>query len=132
MAQHPIELILAKQFASHLSQSVFIVDTTGRLVFYNEPAELLLGHRFDETGELPLEEWGTMFQPTDPADGQPLEPHELPLAQALDKRLAAHRTIAIRAMDGVARELAITAFPIEGEGSRHVGAAALFWEVGRP
>ncbi len=130
MAQHPIEVILAKQFASHLTMPIFIVDPTGRLVFYNEPAELLLGHRYDETGEMPVEEWGSMFQPVD-LDGNPIEARDLPLVRALEKREAAHRRIRITAMDGVERNLAITAFPIEGEGDRHLGAVALFWEDGR-
>ena len=57
-----------KQVASYLAVPIFLVDPAGTLIFYNEPAEALLGRRYDETGEMPLEEWGTVFVPTD-ADG---------------------------------------------------------------
>ena len=57
-----------KQVASYLAMPIFLVDLVGTLIFYNEPAEALLGRRYDETGDMPLEEWGTVFVPTD-ADG---------------------------------------------------------------
>ena len=40
-------------------------DPDGSLLFYNDAAEGLLGHRFDETGELLARQWSTMFLPTD-------------------------------------------------------------------
>ena len=54
--------------------------------------ERLLGHRFEETGEMPVEGWAAAFQPTD-EDGNPLPSHELPLVMALEKHQAAHRAI---------------------------------------
>ena len=53
MAQKPIELILMRQLASSLVMPIFLVDTSGTLVYYNEPAEQILGVRFDEIGEMP-------------------------------------------------------------------------------
>src|SRR5437762_13527270 len=50
----PIELILARQVASYLTLAIILTDADGDLVFYNEPAEELLGLRFDHTGPLPL------------------------------------------------------------------------------
>ena len=67
-SQKEIELILARQLASYLAMPIFIVDPLGNLVYYNEPAEGILGHRFEETGEMPVEEWTTIFQPTDEFD----------------------------------------------------------------
>ena len=61
MPGHPIEIILLRELADHLSTAIFVVDPDGALVFYNEPAEYLLGRRYDETGPLALEEWSTMF-----------------------------------------------------------------------
>ena len=52
---HPIQIILARQLAGYLSVPVFLVDQNGNLLFYNEPAELILGQRFDETGAMPAE-----------------------------------------------------------------------------
>ena len=50
VAQKPIELILARQLATTLAMATFLVDPDGTLVFYNEPAERLLGLRFEIGG----------------------------------------------------------------------------------
>ena len=71
--------------ASYLALPIFLVDPSGTLVFYNEPAEQILGRRFEETGEMSAAEWSTIFQPTDDA-GRPLAPESLPLMVALAKR----------------------------------------------
>ena len=60
---HPIQM--TRQLAGYLSVPTFLVDPNGTLLFYNEPAEVLLGRRFDETGAMPAEEWSTIFAPVD-------------------------------------------------------------------
>ena len=80
MAQHPIELILLKQVASQLALPIFLVNPDGDLLYYNEPAEAILGRRYDETGELPVSEWSVLFTPED-ADGRPV-PARTPSARA--------------------------------------------------
>ena len=127
MAQKAVELILMRQLASYLAMPIFLVDPEGNLLYYNEPAERLLGHRFDETGEMPVAEWSTAFAPT-AEDGTPLAPDDLPLAIAVRKQQASHRVLRISGLDGVDRRLAVTAFPLEGQGGRHLGAVAIFWE----
>ena len=72
MAQNPIEVILARQLASHLAMPMFIVDPAGDLLFYNEPAEAILGRRFEEGGWMNSGEWSNTFQPVD-EDGQVVE-----------------------------------------------------------
>jgi PAS domain-containing protein len=124
---HEVELILMKQLASYLAVPIFLVDPAGTLLYYNEPAESLLGERYDETGEMPLEEWGTIFAPTD-RSGAPLAPEELPLAVAVQQGHPAHGQISITGLDGVARHLSITAFPLVGQSNRNLGAVAIFWE----
>ena len=57
----PIQIILARQFASTLAMPILIVDTEGTLIFYNEPAEAILDQRFDETGEMSADLWSTLF-----------------------------------------------------------------------
>jgi PAS domain-containing protein len=106
---------------------IFLVDTAGNLVFYNEPAEALVGRRFEETGEIPLEDWSTAFSPT-AEDGTPIPRERLPLVIALHKRQATHRAFRIRSFDGVPRLIEVTAFPLEGQGGRQLGAVAIFWE----
>ena len=124
---HDVELILMKQLASYLAVPIFLVDPAGTLLYYNEPAELLLGKRYDETGEMPLEEWGTVFSPTD-RSGMPLAPEALPLAIAVQQGHPAHGQISITGLDGVARHLSVTAFPLVGQSNRNLGAVAIFWE----
>ncbi len=131
MAQKPLEIILARQLASYLAVPIFLVDPAGQLIYYNEPAERLLGRRYEDTGEMPLEEWATVFTPT-AEDGTALPPDALPLVAALQKRQAAHRAFWIRGLDGVRRKLEVTAIPLEGQGGRFLGALALFWEQPGP
>ena len=127
MVGHDVELILMKQVASYLAVPIFLVDPAGTLLYYNEPAEFLLGERYDETGEMPLEEWGTVFSPTD-RSGMPLAPEDLPLAIAVQQGHPAHGQISITGLDGVARHLSVTAFPLVGQSNRNLGAVAIFWE----
>jgi PAS domain-containing protein len=127
MAQKAVELILMRQLASYLAVPIFLVDPEGNLLYYNEPAEQLLGRRYDETGELPIAEFSTAFTPT-AEDGSPIAGEELPLSLALEKWHPAHRVLAIRGFDGVVRRIAVTAFPLEGQGRRRLGAVAIFWE----
>ena len=54
MPSYGIEIILNRQLADCLSIPVFIIDPTGNLIFYNTPAEEVLGKRFEDTGEMPI------------------------------------------------------------------------------
>ena len=128
-SQKEIEVILARQLADYLAMPIFIVDPQGTLIFYNEPAERILGRRFDETGEMPVGEWSTLFEPTDEED-KPLAPDSLPLVIALTERRPAHRSFWIRGLDRVRRHIEVTAFPLIGLAERYLGAIAIFWEVG--
>ncbi len=55
MPSYGIEIILNRQLADCLSVPVFITDTVGNLIFYNGPAENILGTRYEETGEMKVE-----------------------------------------------------------------------------
>ena len=127
MAQR-IQIILTRQLAGYLSVPTFLVDPKGTLLFYNEPAEVLLGRRFDETGAMPAEEWSTIFAPVDLED-QPIPPAELPLMIALNERRPAYERFFIRGLNGVRRHLEVVAIPILGIQGEFLGAVALFWEL---
>ena len=71
MSQKEIEVILTRQLASYLAMPIFIVDPSGTLLFYNEPAETILGRRFEESGEMPMDVWSTVFTPTDEKGARP-------------------------------------------------------------
>jgi PAS domain-containing protein len=128
MSQKEIEVILTRQLATSLAVPTFIVDPEGTLLFYNEPAELILGRRYEETGEMPAEIWTTAFYPTDEED-RPLPPEILPLMRALAERKPTHGEFWIRGLDKVRRHLDVVAFPLSGQGDRFLGGVALFWEL---
>lgn len=123
----PIELILMRELADHLATPIFVVKPNGDLLFYNEPAEKLLGSRFDETGMMPFQQWATIFTPTD-GDGHPIPPDELPLAIAVQQRRPAQGAMSILGLDGTHRRLMVAAIPLKGQWGDHLGAAAIFWE----
>jgi PAS domain-containing protein len=127
-AQKAIEVILTRQLASYLATPIFIVDHRGSLIFYNEPAERVLGLRFEETGEMPAAEWSTKFNPTDDS-GAEIPREAVPLWIALFERQPAHGTFWIRALDDKARRIEVTAFPLIGQAGRNLGALAIFWET---
>ena len=127
MPQQEIEVILARHLSEYLLMPIFIVNIAGDLVFYNEPAEAILGLSYSETGMMPAKEWSTVFQPVD-SENRPIPPEELPLVIALTERHPAHKVIWIRGLDGVSREIEVTAFPLIGQAGRFLGGIAIFWE----
>ena len=127
MTQREVELILVRQLASYLTIPIFVVDTKGTLIYFNEPAEVLVSRRFEETEELALDEWTAMLQPTGP-DGEPLPHPERPLVRALEEQRPTHaRLLVTQQATGERIPIEVTAFPIVGQAGRDLGAVALFW-----
>src|SRR5262245_42222849 len=125
MAQQDIEVILIRQLASHLAMPIFIVDPVGNLIFYNESAEPILGRRFDETGSMPATEWATVWKVTD-RDGVPLPPESIPLSIALSQLRPSHQCVWLHGLDNARHYIEVVAFPLIGQGNRHLGAVAIF------
>ena len=125
--QHQVEVILMRQVASYLATPIFVVDPEGTLLYFNEPAEAILGRRYDEAGEMAHSHWASIFTPTDEL-GRALPPERLPLSIAIEQRRPEHGPLWIRGLDGVLRHIAVTAFPLIGQEGRYLGAVALFWE----
>lgn len=128
MAQQPIEMILLRQLAGYLSVPVLVADVDGNIVFYNEPAEPIIGLRFDESGRIPAAEAGRLVE-VRPVEG---EEDVRPLEIALRERRPAHSRRRLRRHgDGTEVVVALTAFPLIGLGGASLGAVAMFWEEGR-
>ena len=127
MPSQQLEIILSRQLADSLSIPVFIVDVKGNLLFYNEPAEALLGMRYEETGVMPVDEWSTIFKPQNDK-GEAMKPEELPLVQTLSNQLPAHGQFWIDSIRGERHQISVTSFPIIGRPNRYIGAIALFWK----
>ena len=91
MPQLEVELILMRQLASCLAMPIVLVDPQGDILFFNEPAEELVGQRFDELGRMPFDEWTHLVDVND-EDGKPVAPEELPqLLQEIRKALPSLR-----------------------------------------
>ena len=129
MPSHEIEIILSRQLADCLSTATFIVDPDGNLIFYNEQAEKLLGLRYEETGQMPVAEWSTVFTPHD-EHGNVIPPAQLPLVKTITKHIPAHGEIYITNLStGAPNKISITSFPIMGRPNRFLGAIAIFWKT---
>ncbi len=124
---YEIEIILNRQLADCLSIPVFITDTAGNLIFYNEPAEEVLGRRFEETGEIPVEVWSTIYKPID-VDGKTIPPDDLPLVKTQRDCSPHHKTFWIESLKGKAAKISITSYPISGRTGKFLGAVAIFWK----
>lgn len=127
MAAYEIEIILNRQLADCLSIPVFITDTGGNLIFYNEPAEEILGKRFEETGEMPVQEWSTVFKPLD-EKGNVVAPEELPLVKTLNDELPYHKSFIIESLKGELQNISVTSYPIISRTGKFLGAVAIFWK----
>ncbi len=125
--QRPLPLILARELASQLATATFIADATGQLVFYNEPAEEILGRTFAEAGSMPAAEWGALFK-LESLDGEPLTSEQMPAAVALMEQRPAHGRLRMTGLDGVKRTLSVTGIPLFSSRIECVGMLALFWQ----
>ena len=125
---YPIEIILNRQLADCLAIPVFITDTIGNLLFYNESAEEILGKRYEDTGEMPVEEWGTIFKSKDET-GRLLDPEELPLVKTLLNQLPYFKTFWIENLQGRTEKISVTSYPIIGRAGSFMGAVAIFWRA---
>ena len=127
MAQQPIELILVRHLASLLAIPVFVVDGEGDLVYFNEPAEAVLGVRFADVNSMPFADWTTSFVAHH--DGRKLAPEELPLAIAVRRAEPATAEFEIVDAGGHERKLSVSAYPLVGQHGHTLGAVAMFWEA---
>jgi len=125
--QKSLVLILAREFAATLATPMFVTDDEGRLVFYNEPAEEILGQTFAETGEISAAEFVSLFHPED-LDGKPIPHEQLPSRIALLDGRPAHSSLRITALDGTKREISWQAFPLFVREDLFLGVLAIFWE----
>lgn len=125
---HPIQLILTRQLAAYLSVPLLLVDPKGNLLFYNEPAEAILGTRFDETGVMALEEWSSALTRIND-EGQLVPLEDMATMITLNKKRPTYKRYHARGVDGLVRHIEVTSIPITGLQGDFLGAATLFWEL---
>ena len=128
MASQSVEMILVRQLAGYLFVPVLVVDTSGTVVFYNEPAERILGVRFEETGRIDPDEAERLVELSDdPAAGP--DGAGRPLLTALQQRRPIYaRRWLLRRTDRVRLHVELTVFPVIDQEERVLGAVAMFWE----
>lgn len=125
--QHPVEMILIRQLAGYLVLPIWLMDGDGNLVFYNSPAEALLGARFDDVGPIKAEELAEIFMTTTIGDSRPDD--AIPVLRAFESRRPAHGEVRFRGLDEVWREVEVAAIPLEGHAGELLGVCAIFWEI---
>jgi PAS domain-containing protein len=125
--QKHLVLILAREFASNLATAALITDERGYVVYYNEAAEQVIGRSFSEVGEIPFDEWSAQFSPRSIETDEPIPLEQRPTGIALYERRAAHERIRFTSVDGIAREDAVTAFPLFAHTDELVGTVTIFW-----
>jgi len=121
-------LDLARRFGETLNVPVFLVDTEGNLLFYNQAAGVVLGRTFEDTGPMTASVWSRIFVPTDEA-GSPLLPESLPLMIALTENRPSAGSLWIQGIDNILRHIKVAAFPLLSSEGQNLGAMAVFWEL---
>lgn len=121
-----LTLIFAREFATSLATPMVIADERGDLVFFNEAAEEVVGRSFEETGEVPLDDWMLSFDPR-PIEPDPAGDERRPTEIAFQDQRAAHRRFLVTSVDGVERQVSVTAFPLFAHQDDFVGVVAIVW-----
>src|SRR5919106_2584530 len=126
LAEQPLELILARNLISIVSIAALLVDSDGRIVFFNDAAAEIIGAPFEEIGVLERDEWSARYGPFG-ADGKPLPPDDLPVATSVRESRPAYGHFSVRAESGML-EIEAGALPLSGPAGYH-GAIIVFWPL---
>jgi PAS domain-containing protein len=120
-------LIRAKHLAESVTLPMFLADSDGNLIFYNEAAESLVGRPFLDSGSISAAEWQRMFNVRDRSDAPfPLE--SMPGWVAVRGARPAMGHMRFTHADGTDRLIAVCAFPLFTSQEQFDGALILFWE----
>ncbi len=126
--QKSVILILARELAANVATPILITDPWGKMVFYNEAAEKLLGQSFRKTGEVEAESWRASIAPQE-EDGSEVDYESLPLVVALTKRQPSHKSFVITGFDGKRHRIEATSYPLIGNNEKLAGAVSIFWDA---
>jgi PAS domain-containing protein len=121
-----IALILAKDLAANLATPMLVVDAEGELVFFNEPAERILGQPYAEA-QMSTADLARAVKPVDEA-GDSIPLRDLPLATAFRTGIPSRGGFWIEAADGRRKYLEVVGVPLFAQADRLVGGLAVFWE----
>ncbi len=125
MANYPVEFILARQLAEYMSTPIAIVDYDGKIIYYNEPAEYILGKKFNESGEIEYREWDNRFY-LEHDRSAPMQVLDIPFISALSNRIILQGEYWMRNFEEVDQKVLIICVPIVGMGHRELGTIVYF------
>lgn len=126
--QKSVVLILARELASNIATPMLVLDSRGTLIFYNEPAAVVLGEPFNQAGEIPAEVWDQRWTVAD-GDGKPISLLDSPLAAVVTDQTPGHADLQVTGLDGIMRAIETTVFPLFDSAQQFVGAVAVFWQT---
>src|SRR5262245_14662880 len=126
--QRNLTLILARSFASQLATAVFLLDSEGTVIYYNEAAERLIGQPFIEGAGNTIDEWMAQRRPID-EEGHEVTVESLPVGTTILKREPAHGVGMFRRGDGAYQRFENVTFPLFAHTEDFVGVMAMAWPV---
>jgi len=122
-----LPLILARELASNLATPMFLLNQDGVLVYFNDPAEQIIGKPFAEVGAVDAMEFSAIFRLSE-LDGTPVSRGHSPTGTAFLQHRPSHQVLLATGLDGVRRTVQATAYPLLGATDELHGVVTVFWE----
>ena len=120
MPNQEIEFILARQLSEYLSSPIALVDHDGRMIYYNESAEFILGKKFNESGEIDSREWDERFY--DENRTNMIKMLDLPFLKVLSGRSILEGEYWMRSFEEIEQKVRVICIPLVGMAQRELGA----------
>ena len=125
MSAQDVEFILARQLLEYLSTPIALVDHDGKMIYYNESAEFLLGRKFNESGEIESRDWDDRFY-EDEQHGLTIKILDLPFVKVLSSRSIMQGEYWMRNFEEIEQKLLVICIPLVGLAQRELGAIIYF------
>lgn len=125
MPSQEIEFILSRQLAEYISTPVALVDHDGKMIYYNESAEHILGVKFNDEGEIESRGWLDRFY-EEGNQGKSINVLDLPFIKVLTSRHIIHGEYWMRNLEEINQKVLIVCIPVVGMAQRELGAIVYF------
>ena len=120
MPNQDIEFILARQLSEFLSSPIAIVDHDGRMIYYNESAEFIIGKKFNESGEIESREWDERMYDENKINS--IKMLDLPFLKVLSGRIIIEGEYWMRNFEEIEQKVRFICIPLVGMAQRELGA----------
>jgi PAS domain-containing protein len=121
MPAQEIEFILSRQLAEYLSTPIALVDHDGKMIYYNESAEHIVGKRYNESGDIESREWDNRFF-NDESFNASLNVLDIPFIKVLSMRHIMQGEYWMRNFEEINQKVLIVSVPLVGMAQRELGA----------